>query len=82
MPPRKLTTRLKVNEFYCVKCQKRRVGQKMKLGHFTYKNKSSARKKKRQVPVLKSVCSQCDTKLFKIVKKQAVPALKKRLQKQ
>jgi hypothetical protein len=58
-----LKTKLKSDEFYCVKCRKRQIGDKitLKIYNNNYKRKA--------IPMLKSKCPKCGTNMNKFTKK-------------
>lgn len=59
--PRKLTSKLKEGEFYCVSCRKRCKGDSIKV-------KKIRNKKLGPIPALKSKCPKCDTNVTKFIK--------------
>lgn len=63
--------RLRQNEFYCLCCQKRKIGQKIKL-------KNTRNSKVGNIPTLKGSCNSCGCKLSKFVKRSAAKELKKK----
>lgn len=64
-----LKTKLKLKEFYCVMCKKRRVGKDIKLS-------SAKNYKVGKIPMLKARCPKCDCKMNKFVRRDAVDSLK------
>ena len=67
----KLKKRLGVQEFYCVRCKRRQKGNDIKLS--SVKNYKIGK-----VPMLKAECPKCECKMNKFVKRDDVPALKKK----
>lgn len=60
--PRSLKSKLKKDEFYCLKCRARVKGDNIK-------QKNVRNYKRGTVPMLKGVCHKCESKVNKIVKK-------------
>lgn len=60
--PRSLKTKLRKDEFYCVRCRARRKG-------FDIKFKNVKNYKRGTVPMMKGFCQKCETKVNKFVKK-------------
>jgi hypothetical protein len=69
--PKPLKTKLKANEFYCVGCRHRRVGEEI-----SFKEVKNYKRANGKVPMLKSKCKQCGANLNKIVKNSAADKLK------
>lgn len=65
-------TKLKQNQFYCVKCRSRRTVQPSSMCVKEYKNR---RAKHGHAPVLKSYCNICNTSLTKFIKYNDVDSL-------
>lgn len=60
--PRSLKTKLRKDEFYCVKCRARRKGND--VDYVYVKNY-----KRGKVPMMSGYCPKCETKVNKFVKK-------------
>jgi hypothetical protein len=69
-PVRKLKSKLKINEFYCVSCRKR-VSIKHNDEIFLQESKNGRLR-------LVSNCSGCEHKLFKFVKESSLNTLEKK----
>jgi hypothetical protein len=63
--PAKLRTKLKQEEFYCVKCRKRVKGDDICIK--TFKNKKSFG----GIPTMMASCKKCDTSVYKFIKHSA-----------
>ena len=63
--PNKLKTKLKQNQFYCVKCRSRTT---VSTGDMCVKLYKNHRAKHGYTPTLKSYCMTCDTPLTKFIK--------------
>lgn len=63
--PSKLKTKLKQNQFYCVKCKCRKTCKSSNMCVKEHKNKRS---KTGYIPTLKSYCGNCETPLTKFIK--------------
>lgn len=72
--PKKLATKLKQQEFYCVQCRKRVSCEKEDICVRKVRNA----KRKGGVPMLVGDCKKCDCRLHKFVK---VPDFSKLLEK-
>ena len=62
---KKLKTKLRTNQFYCVKCCTRITPKENDICVKKYKNDRS---RDGYIPALKSYCSKCDTPLTKWIK--------------
>jgi hypothetical protein len=63
--PRSLSTKLKVDEFYCLPCRKRCKGEEI---HY----KKIRNKKRDGVPTLRAYCKKCDCIVSKIIKEKDI----------
>ena len=66
------------NQFFCVKCRKKVMCDKKDICLGKIKNK---KRKSGYADVLKSKCKKCGVKLFRLVKKDDVPKLRKKYKK-
>jgi len=64
--PNKLKTKLKQQEFYCVKCRKRCKSTKNDICIVEFKNGSNA---------MEGQCSKCDCMMYKFIKDKDVDKL-------
>jgi hypothetical protein len=64
--PRKLKTKLRENEFYCVSCRARKNSDSGSICVKVYNNSRSG-----PTPTLKGQCSVCGTNLTKFIKRDS-----------
>ena len=69
--PKPLKSRLKQNQFYCVKCRKRVTSHPDDICVKNIRNRKTG-----SIPALKSECPKCGTKLFKFSKRKDATKLR------
>ena len=70
--PAKLKTKLRQNQFYCVKCRARKT---VATGDICVEEYKNHRARDGYTPALKGYCSKCDTSLTKFIKYKDVNRL-------
>lgn len=70
--PKKLKSPLKANEFYCVKCKGRCVGEDIKLKYVSNSKRSG------KVPMLKGKCRKCDCTVVKFIKQSVADRMRRK----